>query len=272
MDRLPLALQRAERRLAAAHRDADRVSRAPELLYEAELLKSARAPRYAEAVEVMDYAQDPPQKRRITLTPGTPLPEQIARRFREARRLARAEEKVLQRIHEVEQQIALLRVAIANGALTPQVEALLPAPQKPKQESPEPELPYRIYEASTARAIWVGKGASKNDALTFKHASPHAQWLHATGFAGAHVVVPKRRGEILDAATLDDAARLAAHFSKAPPGFVEVAITEVKFVRKPRGAKPGAVILSRESQRRIDNDPEKIKMLTHRRAPPRVAL
>lgn len=264
MDRLPIALFRAQRRLAAAHRDAERVSRAPELALEAEMMKSAKAARYATEVEVLDYAQDPPQPRRIALAPGVPYQEQIAKRFRDAKRLARAEEKVLQRIADVEAQIARLQQAIAAQVITPEVEALLPlAPRSPHAE-PEPELPYRVYTAGTGRAIWVGRGATKNDQLTFKHASPHAQWLHATGFAGAHVVVPKRRGEILDPATLDDAARLAAHFSKAPHGFVEVAVTEVKFVRKPKRAKAGAVLLSREAQRRIDNDPERIKLLTHR--------
>lgn len=263
VDRLPIALARVRRRLIAAHRDLERVSQAPLIALEAELMKRAKAPRYATEVEVVDYAQDPPQPRKIPLLPGIPYQEQIAKRFRDAKRLARAEDKVLQRIADVEAQLALLEHAIATQVITPQVEALLPLPPRPKYEEPAPELPYRIYTSSSGRAIWVGKGAAKNDLMTFKHASPHAQWMHATGFAGAHVVVPKRRDELLDAATLDDAARLAAFFSKAPQGFVEVAVTEVKFVRKPKRAKAGAVMLSRESQRCVDNDPERIKTLTH---------
>jgi predicted ribosome quality control (RQC) complex YloA/Tae2 family protein len=64
---------------------------------------------------------------------------------------------------------------------------------------------------------------------------------------GAHVVVRLEKGRAPDQETLLDAAHLAAHFSDARgEPQVEVAATRAKYVRKPRGAAPGAVTYSQE--------------------------
>ncbi len=265
---LVTALKRAERRLRAAQEDLARVQSAPALQREAELLKTVRVKRFEKEVVATDYSQVPPLQVRIALNPGESLAQQIDKRFHAAKRLLAAEPKVRARIAEVEKQIADLHAAETSGQ-TEGVIALLPPPPKTRAEKAAEPLPYREYFSPTGRAVWVGKGATKNDALTFRFASPHALWLHATGFAGAHVVVPARRDEEVDAATIDTAARLAAHFSKAPDGFVEVALTQVKFVRKMKRAKAGQVAVSRERQYRVDNDPVRAKNILTQ--PPSVA-
>ena len=271
-----------ERRRAAVAKDLLRIEEAPRLLYETELLKSARARPFDTFAEVVDYATDPPATIRIALEPGRPLQEQVQRRFRLARRLQAAEAKALERLEMIEAEgkklagVAREIETIAErGGSDAAIAAFMAAhadlfgasgqtPRKKGEPLPS-ELPYREYVSASGRAIWVGKSSKKNDVMTFKHASPHAQWLHVSGYAGTHVIVPKKRDEALDAATLSDAALLAAHFSKAPDGAVEVSVTEVKFVRKVRGANAGQVKIERERHVIVNKDPAAAKVIEQRR-------
>ncbi len=112
---------------------------------------------------------------------------------------------------------------------------------------PAPRRPFHAYRSASGAAILVGRGAEDNDALTTKHARPHDLWLHAKGVTGSHVVVPLAKGASCPADVLVDAATLAAHFSDARGEAVcEVSYVQRRYVRKPRGAAPGAVVFDRE--------------------------
>ncbi len=67
------------------------------------------------------------------------------------------------------------------------------------------------------------------------------------------------------AATLTplDAATVAVHWSKARNRgtAVDVSYTPRKWVKKPRGAKPGLVQISNEKTIRAGNDPERLKRI-----------
>ena len=107
--------------------------------------------------------------------------------------------------------------------------------------------PWRTYRSSGGLAIWVGRGAASNDALTFRAAAPDDVWLHARDAAGAHVVLRWTDAGAPPARDLREAACLAAWHSKARgSALVPVDWTRRKHVRKPRGAAPGAVILREE--------------------------
>jgi predicted ribosome quality control (RQC) complex YloA/Tae2 family protein len=93
--------------------------------------------------------------------------------------------------------------------------------------------------------ILVGRSAAGNDALTMKLARPEDLWLHAEGMPGSHVLVRNpARGDV-PAAVLARAASLAARYSKGKGAAkVPVLYTRAKHVRKPKGARPGAVTVS----------------------------
>lgn len=95
--------------------------------------------------------------------------------------------------------------------------------------------------------ILVGKGARDNDHLTFKVARPRDYWLHASGFAGSHVVVRVDEDGEAPRHVLEHAAALAAYHSKARDagGKVIVHVCRAADVRKPRGAPAGQVQLRR---------------------------
>jgi predicted ribosome quality control (RQC) complex YloA/Tae2 family protein len=88
----------------------------------------------------------------------------------------------------------------------------------------------------------VGKNNRENDLLTLKTAAKTDLWFHTKNIPGSHVIL------FTDGKTPSDedllfAASLAAGHSKAGLSEnVPVDFTEVKYVKKPSGAKPGMVI------------------------------
>ncbi len=102
--------------------------------------------------------------------------------------------------------------------------------------------------------IYVGKNNYQNDELTFKFASGGDWWFHAKGMPGSHVIV-KTEGNTLPDATYEDAARLAAYYSKARgQNKIEIDYTEKKNVKKPNGGKPGFVVYYTNYSMAIDDN------------------
>ena len=98
------------------------------------------------------------------------------------------------------------------------------------------------YVSSDGFDIYVGKNNFQNEDLTFKTAVGNDWWFHAKGCPGSHVIV-KTNGEELPDRTFEEAARLAAYYSKNRGAEkAEVDYVERKFVKKVAGARPGFVI------------------------------
>lgn len=90
--------------------------------------------------------------------------------------------------------------------------------------------------------MYVGKNNYQNDELTFHVATGNDWWFHAKASAGSHVIV-KTEGKELPDQTFEEAARLAAHFSKASnQSKAEVDYIQKKHIKKPGGSKPGFVV------------------------------
>lgn len=90
--------------------------------------------------------------------------------------------------------------------------------------------------------IYVGKNNFQNDDLTFKVAIGNDWWFHAKGIPGSHVIV-KSNGDELPDTTFEEAAKLAAFYSKGRANEkVEIDYTEKKNIKKAKGGKPGFVI------------------------------
>ncbi|MEN3041717.1 MAG: NFACT family protein [Fervidobacterium sp.] len=97
-----------------------------------------------------------------------------------------------------------------------------------------------IYNGFT---IYVGKNNRQNDELVRK-ANNNDLWLHVQGMPGAHVIV-KTNGRDIDEDSLIYAAKLAAMYSKGKYSTnVPVDYTLIKYVKKPKGFRPGLVLYS----------------------------
>ena len=106
--------------------------------------------------------------------------------------------------------------------------------------------PYRKFKEGKYE-IWIGKNAKSNDELN-SLAHKEDVWLHARGVGGSHVVI--RMGNQKDYPPKNvilKAAGYAAYYSKAKGmKSAPVMYTKRKYVRKPKGAAPGAVVVERE--------------------------
>ena len=116
------------------------------------------------------------------------------------------------------------------------------------------------YVSSDGFDMYVGKNNYQNDELTFKIASNSDWWFHAKGAPGSHVIV-KTNGQELPDGTFEEAARLAAWYSKNRGAEkVEIDYVEKRHVKKPNGAKPGFVVYYTNYSMMIGSDISGIKM------------
>lgn len=85
------------------------------------------------------------------------------------------------------------------------------------------------YQSTDGTKISVGKNNRQNDWLTSKLAARNHIWLHTKDIPGSHVVI---HDEEPSEATIQEAATLAAYFSKARgSASVPVDFTEVRHVK-----------------------------------------
>ena len=98
------------------------------------------------------------------------------------------------------------------------------------------------YISSDGFHMYVGRNNYQNDELTFHFANGGDWWFHAKGTAGSHVIV-KTEGKELPDRTFEEAAALAAWYSKAKDqAKAEIDYIERKHIKKPNGSKPGFVV------------------------------
>ncbi len=132
-------------------------------------------------------------------------------------------------LNEIRQELAL------TGYVRQQV--LKRTGKKLKQPEPTPMR----FVSSTGLDISVGRNNVQNERLTHRDAFKTDIWLHAQKIPGSHVIISTNGGEA-DAATLEEAAKLAAFYSQArESGKVPVDYALVKHVKKMPGGRPGMV-------------------------------
>ena len=98
------------------------------------------------------------------------------------------------------------------------------------------------YISSDGFDMYVGKNNIQNEELTFKVANGSDYWFHAKKIPGSHVIV-KTNGKELPDRTYEEAAMLAAYYSKGrEQDKVEVDYVIRKEVKKPAGSPLGFVV------------------------------
>lgn len=117
------------------------------------------------------------------------------------------------------------------------------------------------FVSSDGFDMYVGKNNLQNEELTFKLATGNDWWFHSKTFPGSHVIV-KCHNEQLPDTTFEEAARLAAHYSKGKTqDKVEIDYVQKKHIKKVAGAMPGFVIYHTNYSMIISPDITGIKLL-----------
>lgn len=117
------------------------------------------------------------------------------------------------------------------------------------------------FRSSTGMRISVGRNNIQNDELTTKLARRSDIWFHVQNMHGAHVIL-WTEGNEPDKASMTQAAMLACWFSQGKEGVkVPVDYTQVKYVKKPSGARPGMVIYTTHETAYITADEKLVQDL-----------
>ena len=126
-----------------------------------------------------------------------------------------------------------------------------------RKNNDKPSHPFH-FTAPDGTQILIGKNNYQNDKLTCKIASFNDTWFHTQNIPGSHVIL-RNGGEEINEKTLLLAAQLAAHFSKAQGSSkVPVDYTEIRYVKKPSGSKPGFVIFTNQKTLYITPDEQEL--------------
>lgn len=116
--------------------------------------------------------------------------------------------------------------------------------KKTNQKQQKNKLEPYSYQSRDGFRILVGRNNKENDHLTLKMADRKDIWFHTKDIPGSHVILFTEGRQPTESAIIE-AAQLAAYYSKGRQSEnVPVDYTQVRYVKKPSGAKPGMVIFT----------------------------
>lgn len=129
--------------------------------------------------------------------------------------------------------------------------------KEPRQRAAKP----REFRTSGGFQVLVGRNNRQNDRLTLKEADHRDIWLHTQKLHGSHVIL-RTGGQAVGEEDLVEAAKLAAWYSQArESGNVPVDYVQVKYVKKPAGARPGMVVYTRHQTVNVTPEEALVKRL-----------
>ncbi|MDF7812030.1 NFACT RNA binding domain-containing protein [Hymenobacter sp. YC55] len=211
----------------------------------------SQIPAGASSVDVVDFYQDN-QPRTIKLKP-TETPQRTAQNlYRKAKNQQIETRQLTERVERREAEALWCLERLEELENLPADLRTLRTWRKQHQLEPETkakaaqELPFKVFE-DAGFTILVGRNAQNNDLLTQRYAHKDDLWLHAKDVSGSHVVIRHRAGQPVPEPVVEHAAQLAAWYSRRQnDSLCPVTVTPKKFVRKPKGALPGQVLVERE--------------------------
>lgn len=112
----------------------------------------------------------------------------------------------------------------------------------PQKKKVAPDNKYLFFTSPSGFSVAVGKNNLQNDYLTLVESAKTDLWFHIKNFAGSHTVIFCRGKEPLTEDIVFAATVCAKHSKAANSSKAEVDYTQIKYVKKPHGAKPGMVI------------------------------
>lgn len=250
-------LSKVERRKTALGRDVDSATKA-DICRQAGDLILANLPRLKRGAENADLIGYDGRTVLVKLDPARSPAENAAAYFKKYKKYKSGIEIIRKRLHDTMAEEHLLQTlqidldhAVDREALA-YLRSLLATHgyvrrtgEEKRKTGTTPSV--QAYRSVTFQGwtILVGKSAAGNDYITMRLARPDDLWLHAEGMPGSHVVVRNPEKKEVPQDVLFNAASLAAWYSKGRgAGKVPVTYTRAGSVMKPKGAKPGTVMLT----------------------------
>jgi predicted ribosome quality control (RQC) complex YloA/Tae2 family protein len=253
-----------------------------------ELLKGAfgQMRRGMKEIEVVDYFSTELGTQLVPLDPRLSPSANVDRYFRRYRKAKRGVPILESRLEQLDEEVAALAELDEEARECDDLDRMreIEARLKPylrrrgrmrgdgsrrvKSGETKAQGPRRFVSAD-GWDILVGRNSRQNDELTVRIAHGNDVFLHVSGRPGAHVIIRSRPGKSVPQPTLLDAAQLAVYYSLpartagafAVGATADVDYTQVKYVHKAKGARPGAVLLASHKSLRIKLEEEVIGRL-----------
>ncbi len=119
-----------------------------------------------------------------------------------------------------------------------------------------------LYIKSNDWDIIVGRNAKENDAILRTATRGNDLWMHTRDFAGGYVIIKAKKNMTVPLEVLLDGAYLAIFFSKARKNNkADLYYTQVKNLKRIKGAKTGLIIPLQEKNLTVDMDEKRVRRL-----------
>ncbi|MBI3583632.1 MAG: NFACT family protein [Nitrospinae bacterium] len=275
-------IKKLERKLEALDSDLKKVEKYKEDNIKGELLKANfnLIKKGMEIITLKDYYQQSEDSLlTVELDPSLSPSQNIEKCFKRHKKYIRGREEILKHIEVTKKEIAqlhrkidetmrhgseILRSAQNDKRRTHNEKSKGARNDKKRQsarQSQDKSSPMS-FESIDGLTILVGKNNKQNDELTFKIAKGNDIWLHVRDFPGSHVVIQTGKRKDVPRETLLDAASLAICFSKLKStSRGNIVYTFKKYVKKPKWAEAGKVIISQDKNIFVTIDPKRIDRL-----------
>ena len=214
----------------------------------------SQVPKGAEKVTLDNYYENN-QPLTISLNPALSANQNAQKYFQRYQKLRNAVKLIHKQIDEAKAEIDYLESVLAQLELAEPTElqgireelvsqGYLKNKQIKGSKKATPSKP-DSYQTSSGIEILVGKNNLQNDQLTLKQAKKTDYWFHTKDIPGSHVILKTDQPSNQD---ILEASELAAYFSKYRySAQVPVDCVQVKYIKKPNGAKPGFVIYTNQT-------------------------
>ncbi len=206
-------------------------------------------------IQVINYYDTDQKTISISLDPSLPPTENIQRYFKKYRKAKKSVKHIKKQLGILKHEKIYLENVLLNIEQAESIEELEIIEQELREEGyiknrhhktnkSKKSLPLPPYHFQSTQGydILVGRNNHQNDYLTQKIANRDDIWFHVKELAGSHVILRNHTGKEIPTNTLKEAACIAAYYSKGRMSTnVSIDYTQVKNVKKPKGAKPGLV-------------------------------
>ena len=181
------------------------------------------------------------EKLRIEIDPKTDAVKNANKYFKKYKKLkslSQKKEKLLKKLRDEKEKLIRKKERVEKGEFIEREKI-----KKKKQRTAK----YRMFETKNHFTVLVGKDAKSNEAL-LKSSHLFDIFFHIRGSPGSFTVLKRQDKNVsVPKSDIEETASIAALFSKQKhSNLVPVSYTEVRYVRKPKKAKAGLVILTKE--------------------------
>ncbi len=218
----------------------------------------------ASFIEVEDYeAESPGSVVRIPLNPRISPQENAAAFYAGYKKAVSGLEDLTGDIKAAEENLARLRRQLSEieKETDPLVIQKKLRTQTLSKENNSKRFPGPVFRRNDWLML-VGRSAAENDELLRHFVRGSDMWLHARDWPGGYVFIKNRPGKTIPLDILLDAGTLAVFYSKGRNnGSGDVYCTQVKYLRRAKGAPKGTVLPSHEKNLFIKIDSARLKTL-----------